>query len=94
MSDGAPVKRRRGSPVKQFPVAGDTAHLRIDWAENELGVADRTVARMRLPTIYVGGWAYILRNASQKLLAENPRFRRLPEPRPRSRAHKSARAVA
>jgi hypothetical protein len=92
MSDAAPVKRRRGSPVKQFPVAGDTAHLRVDWAENELGVADRTVARMNLPTIYLGGWAYILIDASQKLLAD--RARRRHEPQPRSKAHKSARAVA
>jgi hypothetical protein len=61
-------KKRRRQPVEQFSVAGDIARLRAVYAKKKR-VAERTVARMRLPTLYFGGAAYILENASEKEFA-------------------------
>jgi hypothetical protein len=51
-----------------------------------LGVSERTVARMNLPTTYVGNVAYVARDASLKIVAE--RVRRRNEPARRKRHHR------
>jgi hypothetical protein len=61
-------------------LADDIAELRCVFG-NRFGAVDRTVARMRLPTIYVNGVPYILRGKALKIIAE--RGLRNAEPKPR-----------
>lgn len=51
---------------------GDTLVPRPDFAA-ELHVNPKTVERMKLPTTYIGGKAYIKRNASLKIIADKVR---------------------
>jgi hypothetical protein len=48
---------------------GDTLEPRKDFAR-DLRVHPRTVQRMNLPTTYIGGEAYVKRNASLNVIAE------------------------
>jgi hypothetical protein len=80
MSDISTAKRRprQGRRIK---LGDDEAQPRHEFAEEDLGVSDRTAARMNLPTTYIGGLAYILRGASLKQIAETARRRHEPRPR-------------
>lgn len=51
-------------------VPGDVLVRRSEFAEATLRVCNRTAARMNLPTVYIGGIAYVARNASLKMLAD------------------------
>lgn len=51
----------------------------------EMGVCDKTASRMNLPTTYLGGVAYVARNASLKIVAERVRRRNQPQQRRRGR---------
>jgi hypothetical protein len=62
----------------------DVLEQRRVFAEETLGVVDRTAARMGLPTTYVGGIAYIFRNRSLKIIAA--RGLKNTEPKPRTDA--------
>ena len=57
---------------------GEVAEPRRQFAENTVGATDRTVRKWDLPTLYVAGVAYILRNASLAMLAERARRRNEP----------------
>jgi hypothetical protein len=85
----APPTSSMARYTKRHPItielADDTAELRCHFADNTLGVSDRTTARMNLPTIYVGNVPYILRNKSLKIIAE--RGLRHGEPRARATRH-------
>jgi hypothetical protein len=80
MSDISIAKRqpRQGRRIK---LGDDEAQLRHEFAEEDLGVCDRTAARMNLPTVYIGGLAYILRYASLKQIAATARRRHEPQSR-------------
>ena len=59
---------RRRIPEISLP-DGDTAIPRLDFAHSVIGSCERSVTRMNLPTIYIGGVAYVMRNASLQIIA-------------------------
>ena len=70
MSDlKTPLPRTRQSRQDIRLPDGEVLTPREQFARNEMGVCERTAARMNLPTTYVGGVAYVARNASLKILA-------------------------
>ena len=71
---------RRTLPKIEIP-GGETLKPRKDFAHDDLGVCERTVVRMNLPTVYVGGIAHIARNASLKIVADLVRRRNQPAKR-------------
>jgi hypothetical protein len=56
---------------------GDTLVLRSDFAD-EINVCEKTVTRMNLPTVYVGGKARVKRLASLKIIADKVQRRNQP----------------
>jgi len=46
---------------------------RKEFAEDVLGVTDKTASRMNLPTAYIGNVAHILKNESLRVVAERVR---------------------
>jgi len=76
-----PRPRRHLSEIK---LPNDTAIPRIDFAHNRLGVSEKTAARLNLPTIYVAGIAYVLLNASLKIVADKATRRNQPAKRRRA----------
>jgi hypothetical protein len=75
----APVEAKARPRIE---LAHDTLVPRREFAET-IGVTDRTARRMNLPTTYIGNVAYVARNASLKIVAEQVRRRNEP---PRRRA--------
>jgi hypothetical protein len=78
-------KKRRGSHVRRridLP-SGDYLEPRVTFATETLGVCDRTAARMKLPTHYIGAVAYVPHNESLELVAAG--IKRAPEPQRRRR---------
>ena len=69
--------RRRHVPRRISMPDGEVMETRRQFAEEELSVCDRTATRINLPTIYIGGHAYIARNAS---LENHRRPRAAPQP--------------
>ena len=65
---------------------GEVLTPRAKFANNDLGVSDRTAARMNLETTYVGGVAYVLRNASLRTVAERVARRNQPRRTARGRS--------
>jgi hypothetical protein len=61
----AAARARRDIPLPD----GDVLKPRRRFAEEDLGVSDRTCQRMRLPTVYVGGVAHVRVNESLSLIA-------------------------
>ena len=55
---------------------GEVLVPRAIFARDNLGVCDKTCLRWDLPTTYVGGVAYVARNASLKIVAERVRDHR------------------
>jgi hypothetical protein len=55
----------------------------VDFADG-IGVCEKTVARMNLPTTYIGNVAYVPHNASLQVIAERVRRRNEP-PKKRGR---------
>jgi hypothetical protein len=78
-----PSERRQvkatGRPDIEIP--GDVLEPRSKFAHNTLGVCDKTAKRMNFPTTYVGGVAYVPRNASLKIVADGVRQRKNPQRR-------------
>jgi len=70
---------RRHLPEIELP--NDTAVPRFNFARNRLGVCERTATRLNLPTIYIGGIAYILQKASLKIIADKAKRRNQPAKR-------------
>jgi hypothetical protein len=73
-------KKRRGpQPRRRIGLPdGDYLQPRVEFAA-EIGVSDRTCARMNLPTTYVGAVAYIAHDASMAIIANGIRRPRQPE---------------
>jgi hypothetical protein len=70
MSDSSPANARRG-PGRHIELpTNDTLMPRKEFAEDVLGVTDKTASRMRLPTTYIGNVAHILKNESLRVVAE------------------------
>ncbi|MBA4033798.1 MAG: hypothetical protein C0480_04215 [Bradyrhizobium sp.] len=57
---------------------GDVLIPRDVFASEVLHVDDRTVRRMNLPTVYVGGFPYVRRNASLQAVADMAKRRHEP----------------
>jgi hypothetical protein len=82
------TSQRRPRLRRHIEIDGDTLIPRVEFAEDILGVSDKTASKMNLPTTYVGGMAYVARNASLKIVADavrRPNQAEEPEPRPRLR---------
>lgn len=47
----------------------------------ELGITEKSAVRWDLPTVYIGGIAYLARNASLKIIANRVRRRNQPKQR-------------
>jgi hypothetical protein len=82
MSEITPKTATRRPAIK-LP-DGDILDPRREFARG-LGVSDKTAQRMNLPTTYIGGMAYVARNASLKLISDRLRTRKQ-RPRPRGRS--------
>jgi hypothetical protein len=81
-------RKRRGPQTRRrihLPDDGDYLEPRAEFAINTLGVSDRTCARMKLPTQYIGSVAYIKHNASLRLLDQRSRPPLPPPSKHRSR---------
>ena len=63
---------------------GETLVLRQDFARDVIGVCDRSVIRLNLPTTYIGGKAYVARNESLKIVAEQLQRKNQPPKRRRA----------
>jgi hypothetical protein len=83
--EAATAKRRR--PRRRLPEIrlpnGDTLVPRADFARDEIGVCERTVKRLDPPTTYIGGIAYVARDASLKIIGDTARRRNQPTKRRR-----------
>jgi hypothetical protein len=77
-------KKRRGpQPRRRIVLPNDkTLQPRVEFAD-EIGVTDRTCARMNLPTTYIGNVAYVEREESLGIIAG--RIRRPNQPPPKRR---------
>jgi len=64
-------------PCIPLPDGSDELEPRRQWAER-IGITDRTARKLNLRTTYIGGVAYVPRNASTQQLAENARRRNEP----------------
>lgn len=84
VSDKARPKRGpRRADRKPIPLPnGDFLQPRLDFA-GELGIHERTVSRFNLPTLYIGGIAFVTHNASLAIIAEGIRRRNQPPVRRR-----------
>jgi hypothetical protein len=80
--DDTAVCRRPRRRLAEIPLPnGDTLVPRADFARNEIGTSEKTAQRLNLPTTYIGGVAYVLRNASLQILAATVRRRNQPSKR-------------
>ena len=73
MSDPSPANVRRSRPRAHIKLADDELMPRREFAEDILGVTDKTASRINLPTTYVGNVAYVLKNASLQVVASRVR---------------------
>jgi hypothetical protein len=81
-------RKPRPRPEIKLP-NGDFLVPRVDFA-SELGVCEKTVVRMNLPTTYLGTVAYIQHNASLEVIASTVRRRNEPAARSNPRKHRRA----
>jgi hypothetical protein len=81
MSDPSPA-----SPRRHIELADDVLMPRREFAEDILGVTDKTASRINLPTTYVGNVAYVLKNASLQVVASRVRRPNQRQPRKAARA--------
>jgi len=66
----ARIARSKRPDIK---VENDTLKPRIRFAK-EIGVSERTMIRMNLPTTYFGNVAYIFENASRRQMAARKKY--------------------
>jgi hypothetical protein len=64
------IIRRPRRTLSQIEIPGDVLIPRKDFARDVIGVCERTATRMNLETVYVGGVAFVARNASLKIVAD------------------------
>jgi len=72
---------KRARPPR-IEINGKVIQARRDLAA-ELGIADKTIARMNLPTVRIGGMAYVDRDAGLNDIAAKLRRRHEPSRRRR-----------
>jgi hypothetical protein len=77
----AASRPRQRVPEIQLP-GGDVLVPRADFV-GKLGVCERTAKRWDLPTTYIGGVAFVQRDASLRIIASTVHRRNQPTPRPR-----------
>lgn len=75
------IVRRPRRTLPQIKIPGDVLMPRKDFARTVIGVCERTAARLNLPTTYVGGVAFVARDASLKLVADLVQRRNQPAKR-------------
>jgi len=81
MAKSAKVQPRKAGrppgrvPRPHIPIDGDTLVPKAEAAK-DMGVAMRTVTRMRPPTVYVGGVAYIAIGQLRQQIAEGLKKRK------------------
>jgi hypothetical protein len=63
---------------------GDSLIKREIFAKKTVGVSDRTVRRLNLPTVYVGSVAYVRQNESLQLIADKAKCKNQPAKRRRA----------
>jgi hypothetical protein len=82
-------KRRGPQPKGRIDIPGSDDYLepRVDFAAS-IGVTDKTVSRMNLPTTYIGNVAYIRHNEGLQALAARVRCRHEPQKKRQRRARK------
>jgi hypothetical protein len=73
MSDKSPTTAHR-RPGVHVELADDVLMPRREFAEDILGVTDKTAARMGLPTTYLSNVAHVLKNESLRLVAARVRW--------------------
>jgi hypothetical protein len=64
-------RKRRGPPARlriDLP-SGDYLEPRVTFAKEVIGVCDRTAARLKLPTTYIGAVAYVPHNEALSVVA-------------------------
>jgi hypothetical protein len=89
-ADPHPLKQR-GRPRGRQPRSridlpnGEWLQLRVEFAEVELGVCEKTLARMKPDTRYIGGYAYVPHNATLQMIADGGRRRNEPPKQRRRR---------
>jgi hypothetical protein len=72
--------------AKRIPLPdGDYLEPRAEFANDVLGVTDRTAQRMDLPTTYVGGVAYVPHRASLAVVAASVKRKNQPRSRAKGR---------
>ena len=81
MSDVKEIVRRPRRHLPEIHLPNDVAIPRETFAAEKVGSCEKTVARMNLPTIYFGGKAYILVNASMKIIADSAKRKNQPPKR-------------
>jgi hypothetical protein len=69
-TDVKDIIRRPRRTLSQIEIPGDVLMPRKAFAHEVMGVCERTAARMDLPTTYVGGIAFVARDASLKIVAD------------------------
>jgi hypothetical protein len=69
------IPRTRQSRQEIHLPSGEVLMPRAHFARDVIGVCERTAVRMNLPTAYVGGVAYVARDASLKIVAERVKRR-------------------
>lgn len=79
---------RKNTPSSKRPDIklpdGDVLQPRINFAAS-MGVAEKTITRWNMPTTYIGGVAYVKRNASLQIIGDKAERRNQP-----STTHRSA----
>ena len=91
MTDQLTKTPRRDRRASEIPLPdGDVLIPRDTFAASDLHVDDRTVRRMNLPTVYVGGFPYIRRNASLLAVADKAKARNEPAKKRRTREARDA----
>jgi hypothetical protein len=76
-------RRHRSSRVTIALPDGDFLVPRTKFAD-DIGVNERTVARMNLPTVYISGIAYVRQKAGLKILGDSAKRRNPPQKRRRA----------
>jgi hypothetical protein len=88
MTDTTVIQRSRRRPrcsVASIALPdGDALIPRTKFAEETIGISDRTARRLNLPTVYISGVAYVRRDASLKIIADSATRKNQPQRRRRA----------
>jgi hypothetical protein len=91
VTNPAPAVSRPRQRVPEIKLpGGDTLVPRADFV-SKLGVCERTAKRWDLPTTYIGGVAFVQRDASLRIIASTVHRRN--EPTPKRRKHQTRLAL-